>query len=144
MSAPEPLSQLIGINPAKLSQGENILLEIELFSRIYEELKEVFRHQYREYFHFMKLNKEMENTMLESKLIRFIIQDILSSKEYTIEGIACYAATHADIIYEAYMELNQQPSAALLRKIIELHRTVRRDLYQKITKKITLEYFSVA
>jgi hypothetical protein len=144
MSATEPLSLLIGINPTKLSKEENIILEIELFSRICEELKEVFRQQHREYFHLMKLNKEMENTMLESKLIRFIIQDILSTKEYTIEGIARYAATHEDVLYEIYAELNQQPSATLLRKIIELHRMVRRELYQKITKKIAYDYLSVA
>lgn len=144
MSAIEPLSQLIGINATMLSKEENILLEIEIFSRLCEELKEVFRQQYRDYFHLMKFNTEMENTMLESKFIRFLIQDILSTDEYSLEGIAHYTQIHEDVLYEVYTELNTQPSAALLRKIIELHRTVRRDLYQQITKKIASEYLSVA
>lgn len=32
------------------------------------------------------------------------------------------------------------PSALLLRKIIELHRSVRKDLYREIMKKIMEEY----
>lgn len=143
MSAIEPLSQLIGINPTKLSKEENIFLEIELFSRICTELKEIFRQEYKEYFQLMKFNTEMENSMLESKLIRFIIQDILSTNQYNLEGIARYAQTYEDVIYEIYAEINQEPSAILLRKIIELHRNVKRDLYLKITKQIALEYLTV-
>lgn len=144
MSSVVPLSQLIGIKTLNLSKEENILLEIELFSRICEELKEVFRQQNKQYFQIMKFNTEMENTMLESKYIRFIIQDILSTNEYSLEGIAHYTHTHEDVLYELYTELNIQPSATLLRKIIELHRTVRRELYESIAKKIALEYSSVA
>jgi hypothetical protein len=144
MSATEPLINLIGINPSKLSKEENIILEIELISRICEELKEFFRQQHREYFNLMKFNMEMENSMLESKLLRYIIQDILSTNEYNIEGIAHYTNSHKDVLDEIYAELNQQPSATLLLRIIQLHRTVRQELYQKITKKIATEYLSVA
>ena len=144
MPAMQPLSHLIGIKPAKLSKEENIILEIELFSRICGELKEFFREQYREYFRSMKFNAQMENSMLDSKLIRFIILDILSTNEYDLEGMARYAQSHEDVLYEIYVELNQEPSATLLRKIIELHRTVRRDLYQKIIKKIASEHLSEA
>lgn len=144
MPATEPLIQLIGINPIKLSKEENILLEVEFFSRICEELKKVFQQQHREHSLLMKFNTEMENTMLESKLTRFIIQDILSTGEYTLAGIAYYTQTHEDVLYEIYGEFNLEPSATLLRKILELHRMVRRDLYQKITKKIVSEYLSVA
>lgn len=66
------------------------------------------------------------------------------TNEYSLEGIALYADIHQDVIQEAYAGLNLHPSAALLRKTIELHRTVRRELYQDIMKKIVLEYLSVA
>ncbi len=45
MSATKPLCYLIGIHPAKFSKEENFLLEAELFLRICEELKEIFRHK---------------------------------------------------------------------------------------------------
>lgn len=144
MSAIEPLCHLAGINPNKLTKEESLLLEIELFARICEELKEAFKKQHKEYFRLMKLTTEKENTMLESKFVRLIIQDILSTGEYSLEGIAYYTNTHEDIIQETYIGKNTNPSAALLRKIIELHRTVRRDLYQTIMKKIAVEYLAAA
>ena len=82
--------------------------------------------------------------MLEAKFIRLIIQTILSTDEYTLEGIANYTNTHEEVVHEIFCGQNPNPSAIFLRKLIELHRTVRRDLYQEITKKITSKYLSVA
>jgi hypothetical protein len=143
MSAIEPLCRLIGINPGKLTKEENLLLELEFFACIHEELMEFFREQHREYFRLMKFTEEKENTMIETKLAHLIIQDILSTGEYTLEGIAHYTNTHEDVIQEVYTGLNLNPSATLLRKIIDLHRTVRRDLYCEITKKIALQHLTM-
>ncbi len=140
MSAIEPLHLLFGIKPAALSKKEKILLEAELFLRLCEELKEYFRKQHKDYFLLMKLTKDKENTVLETKFITFFIKDILETKEYNLKGIALYADTHEDVLHEIYAGLNSYPSAILLRKIIELHRTVKRELYQKIAKKIASEY----
>lgn len=144
MPAIEPLCRLMGINPINLTREENILLEIELFARICEELKEVFREQNKKYFQLMKFTIEKENIMLETKFVRSIIQDILSTYQYNLQGIAHYTDTHEDIIQEVYTGQNQNPSSTLLRKIIELHRTVRHDLYFQITKKIASTYLAVA
>jgi hypothetical protein len=42
------------------------------------------------------------------------------------------------------MGRNVRPSAIFLRKLIDLHRSVRRELYQKIIKKVTENYLAVA
>ena len=142
MSAIEPLCHLIGVDPNTLTKEENILLEIELFTRICEELMEVFREQNREYFRLMKFTIEKENKMLESKFIHSIIQDILSTQAYNLQGIAYYTDSHEDVIQEVYTGQNQSPSATLLRKIVELHRVVRYELYMQITKKIISKYLA--
>lgn len=144
MSAMEPLCRLMEINPRTLTKEENILLEIELFAHICGELKEIFREQNREYFRLMKFTIEMENTMLEAKFVRSIIQDILSTDEYNLEGIAYYTDTHGDVLQEVYSGQNSSPSATLLLKIIELHRTVRHDLYLQMMKKIASKYLVAA
>jgi hypothetical protein len=82
----------------------------------------------------------MENGVMEDSLVRCVINDILSTEEYTLAGIACYTQTPEEVIYEVAMGQNTSPSALLLRKIIELHRSVRSDLYRAIMKKITDEY----
>lgn len=144
MAALEPLFHLIGIKQLNLSKQEILLIEADLFIRICDELKEYFRQKFKDYFYFMKFNIEMENHMLEKNFASLIIKDIISTGEYTPEGIALYADTHEDVVNEIASGLNLKPLATFLRKIIELHRYVRRELYISLGKKIALAYLSVA
>jgi len=137
MAAMEPLCQLMGINPAVLTRGENLILEAELFIYICGALKETIKAKYRQYFCVMKFNQHVENSMIEAEFIRCLINDILVTKEYSLLGIASYTNTPEDVIHEVVMGNNHNPSLVFSRKIIELHRTVRPELYQAIMKKIT-------
>lgn len=139
MSATELLCHTIGINHRKFSRQENLILEAELFVRLYDELKNFFKSQYKDYFHLMKFNTEMEEAMLEVNFIRCVINDILATEEYSLSGIANYTQMPEDAIYDVAIGKNLNPSLILSRKIIELHRTIRRDLYHGIIKKITTE-----
>jgi hypothetical protein len=82
----------------------------------------------------------MEIAMFEANFVKCIINDILSSEEYTLSGIAYYTETPEEIVYDIAIGHNISPSANLLRKIIELHRSVRSDLYRSIIEKIISEY----
>lgn len=144
MAAMELLCHLVGINPSRLSKEEIILLEAELFARTCEELKEVFREQYRNYFRLMKFTLDKENTMLDNMFVRLVIKDVLSTDEYNVKGVAHYTDTHEDVIQEVVDGRNTNPSATLLRRSIDLHRSVRRDLYRSIMKKIAMENLAVA
>lgn len=136
MTATEPLCRLIGIDPRTLLKEENMLLEAEIFYHLCEELNSYFKSLHKEYFNLMKFTLEMENAMLEENYIRFVINDILSTNEYTTEGIANHTNTHEDVIHEIILGRNPNPSGLFLRKIIELHRIVRGELYSAILKKI--------
>jgi len=143
MAAMEPLCRLIGINPAYLTKEENYLLEAELLRSICIELREIFRIRYKDFFRFIKFSKEKENGMLERNFVSLVIKDILASGQYTIQGFAQYADTHEDVIHEVISGLNTNPSALLLRRVIDLHRVVRSDLYDEIIKKITIYYLDL-
>ena len=136
MPAISPFCHLLGINPATLSPGEFALLEAELFLHICKELKEHFRVQHKNYFYLMRFTEEMENTMLETNLARLITKDILSTEEYNLAGIARYADASEDVVQDVIDGRNERPSATLLCRIIELHRSVRRELYSSIMKKV--------
>lgn len=144
MSAITPLRYLIGIYSDKLSKEENIYLEAELFVCVYELIKDFFKTEYRNYFDLMKYSTEMESAMLEANFIRLMIKDILATDEYTLSGIAYYTETPEEIICEILTSANPRPSATFLRKIIELHRQVKRDLYQEIKRKILTEHLTAA
>src|SRR5829696_7917482 len=139
MSTMEPLCLLLNVNHKIFTKKEHLILEAVLFIRICDELKKIYRTIYKDYFHIMKFNIDKENAMLEKSLIQFTINDILSTEEYTAAGIAHYTNIHIDIIQEFASGLNTKPLAIYLRKIIELHRLVRPDFYQRISKKIINE-----
>ena len=113
---------------------------MEIFTLLCEELKQLFKGNYQDYFRLMNSNAEMEDTVMESKFVRCVINDILSTEEYTLSGIAYYTQIPEEVVYEIATGINTNPSALFLRKIIELHRLIRRDLYRDIVKKITAEY----
>lgn len=142
MSAMEPFSGLIKPNFSSLSKKENTLLEAELFLQICHKVKELFREQYKNFFHTIKLTAEMENRMLDAKFINLVIQDILSTEEYTLKGIAYYTGNDEETIYQIVTGRNTNPSGVVLQKIIALHKTVRKDLYDTIIKKIIAEYLN--
>jgi hypothetical protein len=140
MSAVQPLCRLIGVTPDELSKEENLLLEAELLTQLCRQLKEIFRKQNNSYFRLMKFTTEMENRMLDENFLRLVINDILSTDEYNIKGIAFYTDTHEDILQEIVTGQIQRPTAYLERRIIELHKFVRHDLYQSLMKKILTQY----
>lgn len=139
MSTVQPLCLLLGLNPHQFSKGELLFLEAELFLRICGELKEIIREQNKDYFRIMKFNIKKENIMLEIKFIRCIINDILSTEEYNLPGVALYTDAPEDVIYELASGCNTNPTFLLSRKIIELHRTVRPHFYREIANKIKRE-----
>ncbi len=144
MSSVEPLYRLASTDLSKFSQDERKILEAGFFSGVCNQLKNVFRQQHKEYFTLMKFTIQMENTMLDANFICLIIKDILATNEYTITGIAHYMNVHEDILHEIIIGLNTNPSAILLQKIIDLHRSVRADLYREIIDKIKINEVAVA
>lgn len=136
MSAVRPLHSLMGINTSHLSRKEIYLLEAELLSHVCNELKQLFQKEYQNYFRLMKFNKKMEEAMLDANYIRFVIKDILLTEEYTLEGIAHYTLTPEEVVYDIATGFNTRPSATFLQRIIDLHRMVKRELYDTIIKKL--------
>lgn len=144
MPAMEMFCQLIGVKINKLSKEEILVIEAEIFLRICSGLKEIIKSQNTEYFRLMKFDEDMENTMVEHDFIRCVINDILATEEYTLSGIAYYTQIPEEVIYEIAIGRNISPSITLSQKIINLHRTVRPNLYREIIKKITAEFLTAA
>lgn len=120
MSATELLCNLLRRTTRRLSKNETRLFEASLLSSLCHELNSYFK----------------EKMMVDSDLIRLMINDILSSETYTLTGIANYTYFHEDIIYDIACGSNTNPSLTLSRKIIELHKNIRPELYRQIIEKI--------
>lgn len=143
MAAVEPLCNVIDINSKLLSREENLIVEAELFIRVCDELRDLFKVFNKEYLRLLKLDYERENMMIEADFLRHVVQDILMSKEYSVEGIAYYTQIPEEVITDLMLGKNAEPSLPLSRKIIDLHRSVRPNLYREIMKKVASEYLQL-
>ncbi|MDR3491022.1 MAG: hypothetical protein P4M12_03125 [Gammaproteobacteria bacterium] len=142
MSAVELLCKSMGVNPKKLTKEESIIVEAELSIHVWENLKKYFKiNYYKNYFRVMKFSVDKENEVLDVNCLRLLINDILLSEEYTLEGIAYYTHLPEEVICDVASGKNLEPSATLSRKIIKLHRIVRPKLYEEIMKKIIMEEY---
>jgi len=133
------LSYLLQDNFHKLSKVECVFLEANLFVRISDEFSEIFRNQYRNYLKLLKSEPNKEDEVIEINFLRFLVNDIVSTNEYTLEGIANFIRMPLDVILEIASGINTNPSLMLAARIIKLHSDVRRELYNDLIKKVMEE-----
>lgn len=138
MPALELFCHMLGVNSKQFSKEEVLILEAELFVRICEEIEKIYKKYYKEYFRLMRFNTQMEDNMIQSNFIRCLINDIVATEAYTLSGIALYTQTPEEVIFDLIAGCNESPTLSLPRKIIELHRSVRPDIYKNILKKLSL------
>ena len=136
MPAMEPLYKMIANDLPSLKTYEILLLDADLFVQICEQLKKIINASHMEYFKLINFDYKMEHHMLETSLIPYVINDILSSEQYSLTGIAYYTDSPEDVIYEIAVGNNTNPSLNLSRKLLELHRSVRPELYRYLIRKI--------
>jgi hypothetical protein len=103
------LCELIGIDSQVFSREENSIIEAELYTRIYHAMAEYFKVRYKDYFRLIKFNATMVNDMMEENFARCLVNDILSTEEYTLQGIANYTQTPEEVIEEVAIGQNTRP-----------------------------------
>jgi len=140
MAATEFLAQLLGFDCQALSREERIIVEAKTLTRIYAAIEAVMEIHHSDYFRLLKLDGDEKLKHLEEYFLRYIVTDIVSTGDYTIAGIAMYAQTAEDIIYDVMTGKNCTAPFAIVRKIINLHQSVRPRLYQEFMLEIIAEY----
>lgn len=142
MSSVIPFRYIFGIHDCKISKLEELVLESELFLHLYNNLKERYRNKYKEYFKLMKYSKYTEESMLDANYTKFLINDIISSGEYTTSGVAAYTQIPEDVVIEIACGNHVNVSVQLFQKFLELHRSSRLELYDNIVSEIIDKYMS--
>lgn len=137
MATLELLCNFMGVDSKKFTKEECLILEAELYKRIHEEFWELFKFQHKDYFYLIKFKHEMENIIMELYTMRCLINDILKSEAYTLRGISYYTQTPEEIIQDLLIGNKINSIIAFPRKLIELHKTIRPEIYLNIIKKIS-------
>jgi hypothetical protein len=140
MIPPNLLYQLMKTPSFRFPKKEKQLLESAFFITLSEGLKDFFMGQKPESVTNDNFNKE--KMMFEDDFIILLIEDILATGEYNLEGIAYYTDTHIDVINEIILKQSINPSVKFIKKLMELHRSVRNELYDTIVKRFVNECIS--
>lgn len=81
-------------------------------------------------------HNSMEYHFMDSKVIQFLIQNILDTEEYTLEGIAYYTHIPFDVIYDIACGVNKQASITTWTKLLDLYLRVKPDMLTMLVNRL--------
>jgi hypothetical protein len=113
-------------------KNERKILKAFLIASLYKVLGELFKDQMK----FKDENFSMECHIMDSKIIQFLLHEIVETGEYTLEGIAYYTHIPFDVIYEAACGINNQFSATPWAKVVDLYMQVKPDTTKILIEKL--------
>lgn len=73
---------------------------------------------------------------MDSKIIRLLIQGIVETGDYTLEGIAYHTHIPVDIIYDAAYGMNNELSITPWSRIVDLYIQVKPEIAEVLVDKL--------
>jgi len=114
------------------NKNELKVLKVFLLSVLYRFFCELFQSKIQQHHGI----DTMECYTMDSKLIQFLIQEIVKSEEYTLEGIAYHTRIPFDVVYEAACGISNHFSIIPWAKIACLYLQVRPDVGKLLIDKL--------
>lgn len=99
------------------NQNKRKILKIFLLNQLHQLFYEIFQNK----IQTEKTNFSMECYTVDSKIIQFLIQGIIETGEYTLEGIAYHTRIPFDIIFDAACGISNQLSITPWARIATLY-----------------------
>jgi len=113
-------------------KNERKILKAFFLARIHQLLCEQFKNKIQsDLIHFPK-----ECYAMDSKIIQLLIQNLVESGEYTLEGIALYTHIPLDVIYDAACGVKNQFSITPWVRLVDLYMQVNPDIEQALMNKL--------
>jgi len=120
-------------NALKFSiKNERKILKAFLLSRLHKLFCEIFQNK----IQTCKINSSMECYTVDSKIIQLLIQGIVETGEYTLEGIAHVTRIPFDVIFDAACGNNNQFSITPWARIVDLYTQVKPEVAQLLFNKL--------
>ncbi len=111
-------------------QNERKILKALLLSCLHRLFCELFHNK------IQSINSSMECYTMDGKIIQFLIDGIIETKEYTLEGIAYYTKIPFDVIFDAACGNNNQLSITPWARVADLYLQVKPDVVQLLFNKL--------
>lgn len=113
-------------------KSERKILKVFLLSRLHQLFYELFLRK-------MQCNNNVyskEYYAMDSQIMQLIIQGIIETGEYTLEGIAFYTRIPFDIIYDAACGINNQFSITPWARVVDLYLQLKPDVAKILIDKL--------
>ncbi|SRR5579883_1888845 len=119
-------------NPS-FPESDQTSLKVYIWYRLYQSLQRQFcqKNNSPSLSHFNR----KENDMIDGRLIKQLIHEIIATGEYTLEGIANYVRAPFEVIIDIVSGIQIYPSLRLSGRIIDLYLSVKRSYYQILIRK---------
>ena|SRR3990167_2996846 len=114
------------------TKNERKILKVFLLRQLHQLFCKLFQNKMLCY----QNNSSMECYAMDSKIMQFLIQDIVETGEYTLEGIALYTRIPFDVIYDAACGINNQFSITPWVRVIDLYMQVKPDITKILIDKL--------
>lgn len=115
-------------------KNERKILKAFLLERFHQLFHELFETRLQSH----PDNFSMECYAMDSKIIQLLIQGIVETGEYTLEGIAFYTRIPFDVIYDAACGINNQFSITPWAKVVDLYLQINPDVTQTLIDKLLM------
>lgn len=122
-------------NPPPLKhsiENERRILKIVLLAYLHQIFCELFEYEMRE----SQDNLSKECYKMDNKIMQLLIQGIIETGEYTLEGIAYHTNIPLDIIYDIACGINNQFSITPWIKIVNLYMQVKPNIAIALNDKL--------
>ena len=83
-----------------------------------------------------KNNSSMESYVMDSKILQLLLQGIVETGEYTLEGIAFYTNIPFDVIYDAACGISYHLSVTAWAKVVDLYLQVKPEIAQVLNVRL--------
>jgi hypothetical protein len=113
------------------AKNERKILKAFLLGQLHQLFCKLFQNKMRNDNDF-----PMECYAMDSKIIQFLIQGIVETGEYTLEGIALYTHIPFDVIYDAACGINNQFSITPWVRVVDLYMQVKPDITKILIDKL--------
>lgn len=113
-------------------KNERKILKAFLLARLHQLFCELFQNK----MQCNQNNSSMECYTMDSKIIQLLIQGIVETGEYTLEGIAFYTRIPFDVIYDAACGISNQFSITPWARVVDLYIQVKPDVTQVLITKL--------
>lgn len=99
-------------------------------------LHQLFYEMFRDKTHINQNNSSVECYAMDSQIIQFLIQSIVETGEYTLEGIAYYTRIPFDVIYDAACGISNQFSITPWARVMDLYLQVKPEISEILVDKL--------